>query len=234
VRPRSTPPSEGLPDATLEALARALALSLPCTDRVSVSVLGVLATGYPVSRDDLAARLAQGRRRDSEVDSETLLNAAMERLPNVELDEDGRIVGCGLTLAPTDHQIIFSGPPLFTYCAFDTVLFPALLGRSAEVRSRCHATGVPIRCSIGVEGLETLVPAAAVITLVAPDQAGAHGKAGGSFCRHAHFFASPATAARWREAHTGFVLPVAQAHVVARRISALRTVMPGPGDDSLA
>ena len=36
-----------LPDATLEALARALALSLPGTDRVSVSVLGVLATGYP-------------------------------------------------------------------------------------------------------------------------------------------------------------------------------------------
>ena len=160
-----------LPDATLEALARALALSLPGTDRLSVSVLGVLATGYPVSRHELAARLAQGRRRDGEVDSETLLNAAMERLPNVELDEDGRIVGCGLTLAPTDHQIIFSGPPLFTYCAFDTVLFPALLGRSAEVRSRCHATGVPIRCSIGVEGLETLAPAAAVITLVAPDQA---------------------------------------------------------------
>jgi alkylmercury lyase len=218
-----------LPDATLEALARAHALSLPGTDRLSVSVLGVLATGYPVSRHELAARLAQGRRRDGEVDSETLLNAAMERLPNVELDEDGR----GLTLAPTEHQIIFSGPPLFTYCAFDTVLFPALLGRSAEVRSRCHATGVPIRCSIGVEGLETLAPSAAVITLVAPDQ-GAHGKTGGSVCRHAHFFASPATAARWRKAHTGFVLPVAQAHVVARRISARSTVMPGQGDDGHA
>jgi alkylmercury lyase len=223
-----------LPDATLEGLARALALSLPGTDRVSVSVLGVLATGYPLSRHDLAARLAQGRRRDSEVDSEAFLNAAMERLPNVELDENGRIVGCGLTLAPTDHQIIFSGPPLFTYCAFDTVLFPALLGRSAEVRSRCHATGVPIRCSIGMEGVEALMPAAAVITLVAPDQAGAHGKVGGSFCRHAHFFASPATAARWREAHTGFVLPVAQAHVVARRISALRAVVSDQGDNGLA
>ena len=232
VRPRAT--SEDVPDATLEALAKALALSLPCTDRVSVSVLGVLATGYPVSRHDLAARLAQGRRRDSEVDSEAFLNAAMERLPNVELDEHGRIVGCGLTLAPTDHQIIFSGPPLFTYCAFDTVLFPALLGRSAEVRSRCHATGVPIRCSIGVEGLEALVPAAAVITLVAPDQAGGHREASGSVCRHAHFFASAAAAGRWREAHAGFVLPVAQAHVVARRISALRAAMTDQEDGGLA
>jgi alkylmercury lyase len=232
---RSIPsPSEGLPEAALEELAKALARSLPCTGRVSVSVLGVLATGYPVSRQDLAARLAQGMRRDAGLDSEAFLNAAMERLPNLELDEDGRIVGCGLTLAPTDHQIIFSGPPLFTWCAFDTLLFPALLGRSAEVRSRCHATGVPIRCSIGVDGIEELAPAAAVITLVVPDGEGTHREAGGSFCRHAHFFASPAAAGRWRETHTGFVLPVAQAHVLARRISALRALVADEADQDLA
>ncbi len=232
---RPTPlPSEGLPDATLEALAKALAVSLPCTDRVSVSVLGVLATGYPVSRHDLAARLARGRPRGGGIDSEALLNAAMERIPNLELDEDGRIVGCGLTLAPTDHQIIFSGPPLFTWCAFDTVLFPALLGRSADVRSRCHATGVPIRCSIGVDGLEALVPAAAVMSLISPGQGTACCDAGGSFCRHAHFFASPAAAGRWQAAHaTGHVLPVAQAHIIARRIRALRGVASEQGDEGL-
>jgi alkylmercury lyase len=200
---------------------------------VSVSVLGVLAAGYPVSRHDLAARLARGRPRGGEDTAEAFLHAAIERIPNLELAEDGRIVGCGLTLAPTDHQIIFSGPPLFTWCAFDTVLFPALLGRSAEVRSRCHATGVPIRCSIGVDGIEDLAPAAAVITLVAPDQEGAHCDGHGGFCRHAHFFASPAAAGRWRETHTGFVLSVAQAHVVARRISALRAMADG-GSEGLA
>ena len=42
-----------------------------------------------------------------EVNSEAFLDAAMDRIPNLELDERGRIVGCGLTLAPTDHQIIF-------------------------------------------------------------------------------------------------------------------------------
>jgi alkylmercury lyase len=215
-------PTEELSDAALESLARALAGSLPCADHLSVSVLGVLATGYPVSRHDLAARLARGRPRGEEVTSEAL-DAAMERIPNLELAEDGRIVGCGLTLAPTEHQIIFSGPPLFTWCAFDTLLFPALLGRSAEVRSRCHATGVPIRCSVGFDGLKDLVPAAAVISLVAPGQGDAHREPGGSFCRHAHFFTSPAAAGRWREAHaTAHVLPVALAHVLARRISALR------------
>lgn len=212
-----------LPDAALELLARALAQSLPCTDRVSVSVLGVLAAGYPVSRHDLAARLARGRPRGGEDTAEALLHAAIEQIPNLELAEDCRIVGCGLTLAPTDHQIIFSGPPLFTWCAFDTMLFPALLGRGAEVRSRCHATGVPIRCSVGLDGLDALVPAAAVISLVPPGQGDGHSEAGGGFCRHAHFFASPAAAGRWRDAHTtAHLLPVAQAHVLARRISALR------------
>jgi alkylmercury lyase len=212
-----------LPDTALESFARSLAQSLPCTDRMSVSVLRVLATGYPVSRHDLAARLARSRPPGEEIAPEALLNAAMERMPNLELAEDGRVVGCGLTLAPTDHQILFSGPPLFTWCAFDTLLFPALLGRSAEVRSRCHATGVPIRCSVGLDGIEALTPAAAVVSLVAPGEGQAHREAGGSFCRHAHFFASPAAAGRWREAHTAaHLLPVTQAHALARRISALR------------
>lgn len=211
-----------LADAGLESLARALAQALPCTDRVSVSVLGVLATGYPVSRQDLAARLARGRPSGEEIAPEALLEAAMERMPNIELAEDGRIVGCGLTLAPTDHQILFSGPPLFTWCAFDTLLFPAILGRAAEVRSRCHATGVPIRCSVGLNEIEALTPGAAVVSLVAPGEGEAR-EAGGSVCRHAHFFASPAAAGRWREAHPAArLLPVAQAHVLARRISALR------------
>ena len=227
--------SGGLPDATVEALATALAASLPCTDRVSVSVLRVLATGYPVSRHDLAARLSRGRPPGGEVNSEAFLDAAMDRIPNLELDERGRIVGCGLTLAPTDHQIIFSGPPLYTWCAFDTVLFPALLGRSADVRSRCHATGVPIRCSIGVEGLEAVVPAAAVISLIAPKPEAACCEAGVSFCRHAHFFASPAAAGRWQAAHeASHVIPVAQAHVIARRIRALRDATPEQGDEGPA
>jgi alkylmercury lyase len=216
-------------------LAKALAASLPCTDRVSVSVLRVLATGYPISRQDLAARLTRNRPPGGEVDSEIFLSAAMDRIPNLELDEHGRIVGCGLTLAPTDHQIIFSGPPLYTWCAFDTVLFPALLERSAEVRSRCQATGIPIRCSIGVEGIEAVVPAAAVISVIEPKQEAARCEAGGSFCRHSHFFASPAAAGRWLATHeAGQVVPIAQAHVIARHIRALRDVAAEQGDEGLA
>ena len=215
--------ADGAAKRTLEGLAQALVVSLPCTDRVSVAVLGLLASGYPVTRRDLAAALGGATPAGAEVEAEALINAAMDRMPNLELDADGRIVGCGLTLAPTDHQIIFTGPPFYTWCAFDTVLFPALLGRSAEVRSRCHATGVPIRCSIGVDGLEALAPPAAVISLIAPEQAAGCCDLQSSFCRQVHFFASPAAARTWQAAHeTGHVLSVADAYTIALRIRALR------------
>ncbi len=40
---------DGLADQRLEALAQALAPSLPCTDRVGLALLELLATGRPVA-----------------------------------------------------------------------------------------------------------------------------------------------------------------------------------------
>jgi alkylmercury lyase len=218
--------ADALADRSLEALAQALAAALPCTDRVSVAVLGLLATGRPVARRELAAALGDAAPGGSETEAEALIGATLPQMSNLEFDADGRIVGCGLTLSPTDHQIAFAGPPLYTWCAFDTVLFPALLGRRAQVRSHCHATGVPIRYSIDPEGPGDVVPAEAVMSLVVPEQTAACCDLRGSFCRHVHFFAAPAAAATWRAAHeTGHVVSVAEAHAIARRVGALRGVL---------
>jgi alkylmercury lyase len=214
-----------LADQRLETLARRLAAALPFTDRVSVHLLELLSAGRPVAPRDLAATLSApalggAAPRVSDTQTEAMVGAALQRMPNVEFDTDGRIVGCGLTLAPTDHQIVFTGPPLYTWCAFDTVLFPVLLGRRAEVRSRCHATGIPIRCSIGLDAPEMVAPAGAMISLVVPRQADACCDVRGSFCRHVHFFASPAAASTWRSEHeTGDLVSVAEAHAIARRIA---------------
>jgi len=216
--------AEDLASQRLEALARSLAAVLPCTDRVSVGLLELLAAGQPVALRDLAAALSAPTLGGaasclSDTQAGAMVSTALQRMPNVEVDAQGRIVGCGLTLAPTDHQIVFTGPPLYAWCAFDTVLFPVLLGRRAEVRSRCHATGIPIRCSIGLDAPEMVAPAGAMISLVVPEQAHACCDVRGSFCRHVHFFASPAAASAWRSGHgTGDLVSVAEAHAIARRI----------------
>jgi alkylmercury lyase len=216
--------AEDLADQRLERLAHRLAAALPCTDRVSVGLLELLSAGRPVAPRDLAATLSAtalggAAPRVSDPQAEAMVGAALQLMLNVEFDADGRIVGCGLTLAPTDHQIVFTGRPLYTWCAFDTVLFPVLLGRRAEVRSRCHATGIPIRCSIGLDDPEMVAPAGAMISLVVPEQADACCDVRGSFCRHVHFFASPAAASAWQSGHeTGDLVSVAEAHAIARRI----------------
>jgi alkylmercury lyase len=223
---------EDLADQRLDALARTLAAVLPCTDRVSVPLLELLASGVAAAPHDLAAALsatAPGAAPGlTDTRAEAMVSAALQRMPNLEFDAQGRIVGCGLTLVPTDHEIDFAGAGLYTWCAFDTVLFPVVLSRRAEVRSRCHATGISIRCSIGLDGSEMVTPAGAMISLVVPEQADACCDVRGSFCRHVHFFASSAAASTWRAEHdTGELVSVAEAHAIARRIVTLQDLQVG-------
>jgi alkylmercury lyase len=62
-------------------------------------------------------------------------------LPDLETDEQGRIVGSGLTLRPTPHRFALDGRQLYTWCALDTLIFPVVLGQGATVESPCHGAG---------------------------------------------------------------------------------------------
>jgi hypothetical protein len=58
---------------------------------------------------------------------------ALARLPDTEYDETGRIIGYGITLDPTPHRFEVDGRRLYTWCALDTLIFPAVLCRAARV-----------------------------------------------------------------------------------------------------
>jgi alkylmercury lyase len=68
-------------------------------------LLRLLADGEPVSIEDLAA--AAGRRVDD-------IRQTVASLPDVELDDHGRIVGYGLTLRETPHHFEVDGKRLYT------------------------------------------------------------------------------------------------------------------------
>lgn len=164
-------------------------------------LLHLLAQGEPVGIGDLAA--VTGRTvRD--------VSAALAAVPDTEYDSDGRIIGQGLTLRPTPHRIELSGEQLYTWCALDTLIFPGLLGTTAQVESTCHATGVPVQLGIGASGVTGMEPATAVVSLVNPEDMSAVRSA---FCNQVHFFASAEAAQPWLDAHPGgSVVPVAEAH----------------------
>jgi hypothetical protein len=55
----------------------------------------------------------------------------------VDVDGDGRVLGAhGLTLMPTDHELVVEGVVLHTWCALDAIGIPAALGAGARVTTR--------------------------------------------------------------------------------------------------
>ncbi|MEV6959383.1 organomercurial lyase MerB [Streptomyces sp. NPDC051207] len=166
-------------------------------------LLRLLAAGEPVTVDRLAA--ATGRTADE-------TRQVLAAMPDTEYDTEGRITGYGLTLNPTPHRYEADGRTLYTWCALDTLVFPAVLGHTARVTSPCHATGEPVRLTVTPDGPADVRPATAVVSLVACD-APASLRTG--FCNEIHFFTGTGAAGEWLARHPGAaVLPVADAYAV--------------------
>ena len=156
-------------------------------------LLKLLAQGDPVDIPTLAD--ATGRSVED-------VRGALAAVPDIEY-EDGRIIGQGLTLRPTPHRFEVNGEQLYTWCALDTLIFPALLGTSARVESVTPGTGAPVQVSVGPDGVTTVNPSTAVVSLVNPEDMTSVRSA---FCNQVHYFDSPesrATVARrppgWRD-----------------------------------
>jgi alkylmercury lyase len=148
-------------------------------------LLHLLASGEPVTTEDLAQ--ATGRTADE-------VRHALARLPDTEYDEHGRIIGHGITLRSTPHHFTVDGRQLYTWCALDTLIFPAVLGHPAQVQSPCHGTGVPVHLTVEPDKVTTVQPATAVVSIVTP---GSCSSIRTAFCNQVHYFASPAAAQSW-------------------------------------
>lgn len=206
-------------DSTQTELADRLAASLVAsvtqagsaraTPDLYRTLLRLLARGEPVTVAELAA--AAGEPPDD-------VERTVAGWPDTEYDEHGRIVGWGITLRPTSHKFAVDGRQLYTWCALDTLFFPAVIGRRAHVESSCHATGAPIRLTVDpATGVAALDPATAVVSLVIPERMNS---VRADFCNPGHFFVSADAAREWQVAHPGMhVLPVADAYEAARPLS---------------
>ena len=133
-------------------------------------------------------------------------------------DQDGRIVGYGLTWRPTAHRLIVSGRSLYTWCATDALLFPAILGKSAVAESTCPASGQAIRIAMTSDTVISVDPRGAVTSqLLDPS---AIGDVRSQVCDQGHFFASIDAAHVWANANpAGRLLTVNEAFEEAQRAS---------------
>lgn len=154
-----------------------------------MAVLRELSKGRPVSRQVLAATLGWSPQR---------LAGLLEYASSTEYDDDRNIVGYGITLRQTAHAFEVDGRRLYTWCALDTLMFPALLRKSAAVFSRCASTGEPIVLSVAPHELRSVEPAGVVMSLLLPE---ASGDIRRSFCCNVHFFVSARESRNWVTNH---------------------------------
>lgn len=142
---------------------------------------------------------------------------ALDQAPNIEYDDDGNILGFGLTLCETPHVFEIDGRRLYTWCALDALMFPALIGKTAHVLSRCAAMGVPVSLTVTPDGVRKVTPEDAAVSLVLP---GVCPDIRGSFCCHVHFFASTSVADGWAAKHGGaFVVSVENAFRISQKLN---------------
>ncbi len=201
-------------DADIEFLTARLGHTLGASDaRLTVAglwqpLLRLLARGEPVAIEALAS--ATGHTAEQ-------VRHALAAQPDTEYDAAGRIIGYGITLNPTPHRFEVDGHPLHTWCALDTLMFPAVIDQSARVASLCRATGQPVRVEVEPDRIAGLDPVGAVVSIVAPEQCSS---VRSDFCDEVHFFVSRHAAAPWLDGHPETtVVEVAEAFTLGRRLA---------------
>lgn len=176
----------------------------------------LLAEGSPVSLEQLASS------------SHHSLDDIQAELPSldVRLDQEGHILASGLSLVPTRHQFQVGEQALFTWCALDTLAFPAVLGRAARVISSCPVTGQEIRLTVTPEAISDLSEAGAVVSVRLPGEDTNLCHVQQDICNDGFFFVSREVASAWPSLHPQAVLlSVQEAAELGRAVArAIRSI----------
>lgn len=190
------------PVATIEELWDAACCCYPslsaAEQRAGLVLLGELARGEPVAIGQLARALGES------IDATERLVRRSALAQFVHADEGGRIQGFwGLSVAPTHHRITVKGRALWTWCAYDSLFIPELLGNRAEVESRDPETGQLLRLTIAPSRVEAAEPTEIVMSMVSPDawDMTSAARVMASACHFIYFFASRVSAERWQAKH---------------------------------
>lgn len=176
----------------LDQLATTVLLALPPLDKeeqlVGLAIYGLMASGRPADRETVARHLDLPVARVAEV---------FARLPTATVTDGEVRAFLGLQLAPGRHQLTVDGRDLSTWCAWDTLFLPQLMGRSVHVSSRCPVTDTRVSLEIDPRaGVVAVSPRKALLSfLAAPAPFAGELRAG--FCRWIHFLADDAAAEAW-------------------------------------
>jgi len=188
---------------TFSVLASDLLARLPTmTDeerRLGLEIYRQLSHGEPVSQSRLAEALEVAT---PGVDD-------LLRHPNLKcltyVDNEGRIIGFGgLAVREMPHRFRVDGRTLYTWCAWDSLFVPGILGLEAEVESSAPGSAARVRLRVAPDEVKHVEPRSAVMSFLLPSAQTFQAdvlKAMASFCHYIFFFPDPEMAAAWTSSH---------------------------------
>lgn len=182
------------------------------TGKLSQAGIRLLADGKPVT----AAMLA-GAAGISIAEAEAYIESGERTGLEVET---GAIVGAALTLRPTQHQFTVRGNDLYTWCGFDALFLPIILGERAKVTSTCPVTRAEVNLTVEPDGTASdVTPGTAVVAIVGSDVTSSCDTIGpgSQVCTQMPFFASREAGEKWLADHPGVaIVDLDQAREIAR------------------
>jgi alkylmercury lyase len=206
-------------DEYWETLRPHLPSASPEEQRAAVALYHELGKGQPVDEAHLARALGA-----SSAESRALLERDSIK-GFVYLDGEGRVVGFGgLAAAPMHHRFEAGGRELSTWCAWDSLFIPQILGVPARIASADPESGELVRLTVTPERIESVEPKEAVISFIRPDAEVFGGSAANvmaKFCHFIFFYASRASGERWAAKHPGaFLYSLDDAFALGGRLNA--------------
>lgn len=140
----------------------------------------------------------------------------------VFFDDQNAVIGYGgLTVVEMPpHRFIVDGRTLYTWCAWDSLFIPGILGKTARIESVCPVTKGQISLEVGPDGVKWVDPSTAVVSFLTPGRTFDRDVIA-NFCHFVHFFRSTDVAASWISRHAGtFLLSVDEAFALGQLTNA--------------
>lgn len=182
----------------LDRLADEVAAALPRLDanqrRVGVAVYRLMAAGQPASPEHVASLV------EMPVEHVATL---LQGLPTATVTDGAVTAFLGLQSDPGRHRLLFDQRLLATWCAWDTLFLPGLIGRAGRAESHCPVTGDLVTVEVDpVLGVTSASPEGALLSFLAHPEP-FEGDVIVGFCRWVNFLGGAGAAEAWISAAAG-------------------------------
>jgi alkylmercury lyase len=162
-----------------------------------IKIQKLLLEGKPLSLDRIASEFHLAQKE------------ATDLVEGAELDQEGNVVGFGLSIVPTPHSYQIDGRQFYVWCAFDAIMFPFLHQNIVRIESLDPINGEKITLTSMPEGVQNVNPVTTVVSMVPGISSPENIRS--KFCNLTHFFTSEATASEYVAKHPGLVIvPIEQ------------------------